>query len=232
MANLPDQSIPIPSRCPRLDPTAPQICAFPAVGPNTSTALSPSQPFPPPDPALPHIPHSPILPVRVTLIPLLLKPRGSLGIQPWEGHPNAGSTPGSSPIPVDIPLPAHPSQFQLLCLLPVLLEQSRQEQAGQSKAQPFLHHGLLEGAQPSPLSHFCHKIHVCGFSHAPNPKDTFPHVSPGSSRARLGSALSQLALPHPTCSPVLASVPVDNQSPNAILMQPSPRKDTLLTHSQ
>lgn len=38
-------------------------------------------------------------------------------------------------------------------------------------------------------------------------------MSPGSSRARLGSALSQLALPHPSCSPVLASVPVDNQSP-------------------
>lgn len=103
---------------------------------------------------------------------------------------------------------------------------SWRKQAGQSQAQHFLCFGLLEGAQPSPLSHFCHKIHVCGFSHSPNPKDTFSHMSPGTSRARLGSTLSQMALPHPTCFPVLASVPVDNQSPKAILRHASPRKDT------
>lgn len=144
-------------------------------------------------------PSCPCVLQRKGLILLLLKPCRSGRIQPGEGRPEAGSTPGSSPFPTGAPCHAAPTPVPVpaLCcpsLLPVPQEQSRQagrqEQAGQHQAQPFPHHGLPEGPWPSPLSQsstFGIKIHVHGFSHAPDPKDTFSHLSPCPGRgAQLG----------------------------------------------
>lgn len=154
------------------DPTASQICAFPAVGPNSSTESSPSQPFP--IPLCPRIPHGPSPASPCYTDPTSAESSGKpqnpalRGISQLREHPGlqsrlCGHPSPCSPAPVPAAVPA--------------AGPAGTERAGRSQTQPFLCSGLSEGARPSPLPHFCYKIHVRGFSHSANTKDTSPCVS-------------------------------------------------------
>lgn len=183
MANLPDQGTPIPPRCPPdshgiSNPCLPcggtqhqhSIVPFPAlpISPSCSATYSPR-----PHPAGP-------CSTDPTSAEALGKPRNPAlgGVSQCREYPGLQSRLCGHPSPCSPAL--DPAALPAACTTG--MEQagagrSRQELAGQSQTQHFLCCGLLEGAQPSPLSHFYHKIHVPGFSHAPNPKDTFSHVS-------------------------------------------------------